>query len=118
MTTSRLADLIAGKCRVRVGGVEGVLDGFTSDVMWLLVEGERVEVPAGEVSELEPLDAVKVAAHWAAIAESDQVKASARAKAHAMALLAELTEPDRAEVLGDAALRWPPGSPMVATKVQ
>lgn len=79
----RLADLIAGRCRVRVGGIEGVLDGFTSKVMWLLVDGQRVEVPAGEVEELEPLNEAAVAAHWAAIAESDAAKTRERAKARA-----------------------------------
>ena len=73
MDATRLADLIAGRCRVRVGAVEGVLDGFTSQVMWLLVDGQRVEVPRRDVVELEPLDQVAVDAHWAAVAEADRV---------------------------------------------
>jgi len=92
MDAARLADLIAGKARVRAGGVEGVLDGFTSRVLWLVVDGVRTEVPDtdSDFAELEPLDEQRVAAHWAAVeAENRRVeieRAGRRVKADLLAI--------------------------------
>lgn len=106
MTTdvNRLADLIAGGTRVRVGDVEGVLDGFTSRYMYLVVDGERVEVAAADVVELEPVDEARVAAHWAARAEADALVLAERATRRARADLASMGAADFASVIGDPAV--------------
>lgn len=113
MNASRLADLIAGKCRVRAGGVEGVLDGFAEPTaMWLLVDGKRVEVPFGDVEELEALDEKVVRAHWDAIAAADQEVMRQRVVEQATQLLVSVDDAGLAAVLAhpDVAARIPRGT--------
>jgi len=68
---ARLADLIAGQCRVRVGDHEGIITGFGTSTFIRLDERE---IPWGEVVELEQPDEATVAAHWEAIAAADRRK--------------------------------------------
>ena len=117
---NRLADLIAGRCHVRAGAGEGVLVGFAQGSMLALeVDGQRVEVPWGDVVELEALDPVRVAAHWAAMAELDRVKAAELARGRVRTDLLVLDDAQLAAVVRDpdvaARLRTVPPEPTGGT---
>jgi len=105
MDVDRLADLIRAQTRVRVGSVEGVLDGFTVRTAWLVVDGERVEVPIGVVEELEPLDEAKAQAVRTQQADQDRQVVLARLKARAADALVGLDAPALRDVLRDALSR-------------